>query len=202
MRHLGFGCAAGSRPGQRGDHRRGPRDRPAARTGTGTGAGARTGARTGARARTDTQYPSDPEDTIPSTPSIPNTPSTPSVPPTSAGQEDPVPAGPEADLWPLYADMNPDRSDWYYIYVRDLSIAGVVGGYPDNTYRPQGLVTWARRSSSSFWPAAMRPNPPSQPTGPAATRPLPAGTVSSRRARSTWTRPSPAWLMHRSRPRP
>lgn len=46
------------------------------------------------------------------------------------------------DVWPPYKDMKQDRSDWYYQYVRDMSIAGVVNGYPGYTFNPQGNVTW------------------------------------------------------------
>lgn len=46
------------------------------------------------------------------------------------------------DVWPVYKDMKQDRSDWYYQYVRDLSIAGVVNGYPGYIFKPQGDVTW------------------------------------------------------------
>lgn len=31
---------------------------------------------------------------------------------------------------------------WYYEYVTDLSQKGVVNGYPDGTFRPDGTVTW------------------------------------------------------------
>ena len=46
------------------------------------------------------------------------------------------------DLWPVYEDMRQDRSDWYYQYVRDLSINGVVNGYPGYVFEPRGNVTW------------------------------------------------------------
>lgn len=46
------------------------------------------------------------------------------------------------DTWPPYLDMKQDRSDWYYKYVRDLSIAGVVNGYPGYLFEPNGLTTW------------------------------------------------------------
>jgi len=46
------------------------------------------------------------------------------------------------DTWPPYVDMNQDRLDWYYQYVRDLSIAGIVNGYPGYTFKPLGNVTW------------------------------------------------------------
>lgn len=46
------------------------------------------------------------------------------------------------DLWTPYKDMKQDRSDWFYKYVRDLSIAGVVDGYPGYTFAPKGNVTW------------------------------------------------------------
>ena len=46
------------------------------------------------------------------------------------------------DTWPVYKDMKQDRSDWFYQYVRDLSIAGVVNGYPGYTFAPKGNVTW------------------------------------------------------------
>ena len=46
------------------------------------------------------------------------------------------------DVWPVYKDMKQDRSDWFYQYVRDLSIAGVVNGYPGYTFAPKGNVTW------------------------------------------------------------
>ena len=39
-----------------------------------------------------------------------------------------------------YTDVK--ESDWFYDYVRDLSIAGVVNGYPDATFRPGGTVTY------------------------------------------------------------
>ena len=42
------------------------------------------------------------------------------------------------DLWPVYEDMRQDRSDWYYQYVRDLSINGVVNGYPGYVFEPRG----------------------------------------------------------------
>ena len=32
------------------------------------------------------------------------------------------------DSWVPYRDMKQDRSDWFYQFVRDLSIAGVVNG--------------------------------------------------------------------------
>lgn len=47
-----------------------------------------------------------------------------------------------ADIWVPYIDMKQDRSDWFYEYVRDLSVAGVIGGYTDNTFRQAGNVTW------------------------------------------------------------
>ena len=46
------------------------------------------------------------------------------------------------DTWPVYQDMNPNRTDWYYQYVRDLSVAGVVDGYPGGVFMPNGNVTW------------------------------------------------------------
>lgn len=46
------------------------------------------------------------------------------------------------DLWVPYKDMNQDRLDWYYRYVRDLSVRGVVGGNPDYTFNPKGNTTW------------------------------------------------------------
>ena len=46
------------------------------------------------------------------------------------------------DTWPVYKDMKQDRTDWFYQYVRDLSIAGVVNGYPGYTFAPKGNVTW------------------------------------------------------------
>ena len=46
------------------------------------------------------------------------------------------------DVWPVYKDMKQDRSDWFYQYVRDLSIAGVVNGYPGYIFAPKGNVTW------------------------------------------------------------
>lgn len=46
------------------------------------------------------------------------------------------------DTWPPYLDMKQDRSDWYYQYVRDLSIAGVVNGYEGYIFKPAGNVTW------------------------------------------------------------
>lgn len=46
------------------------------------------------------------------------------------------------DTWPPYLDMKQDRSDWYYKYVRDLSIAGVVNGRPGYLFDPTGLTTW------------------------------------------------------------
>lgn len=47
------------------------------------------------------------------------------------------------DTWPVYVDMKQNRTDWYYGYVRDLSIAGVVNGQPGYKYAPQSNVTWA-----------------------------------------------------------
>lgn len=46
------------------------------------------------------------------------------------------------DLWIPYYDMKQDRSDWFYRYVRDMSIAGVINGKPDYLYDPAGKVTW------------------------------------------------------------
>lgn len=46
------------------------------------------------------------------------------------------------DLWPVYKDMRQDRSDWFYKYVRDLSIAGVVNGVPGYLLQPSENVTW------------------------------------------------------------
>ena len=46
------------------------------------------------------------------------------------------------DTWPVYEDMNANRTDWYYQYVRDLSVAGVVNGYPGGIFKPNGNVTW------------------------------------------------------------
>ena len=46
------------------------------------------------------------------------------------------------DVWTVYKDMKQDRTDWFYQYVRDLSIAGVVNGYPGYTFAPKGNVTW------------------------------------------------------------
>ena len=48
------------------------------------------------------------------------------------------------DTWTPYIDMKKDRSDWYYQYVRDLSIASVVGGYPDGTFGSRNEVTWGQ----------------------------------------------------------
>lgn len=47
-----------------------------------------------------------------------------------------------ADLWTPYTDMKQDRSDWYYQYARDLSIAGVVNGVPGGAFAPAEEVTW------------------------------------------------------------
>ena len=44
------------------------------------------------------------------------------------------------DTWVPYSDMK--QADWFYQYVRDMSIAGVVNGYPDGTFNPNGNVTW------------------------------------------------------------
>lgn len=33
-------------------------------------------------------------------------------------------------------------ADWFYSYVADMTKAGVVSGYPDGSFRPQGNVTW------------------------------------------------------------
>ena len=46
------------------------------------------------------------------------------------------------DIWQPYKDMAQDRSDWYYTYVRDLSIAKVIDGYPGYIFQPKGEVTW------------------------------------------------------------
>lgn len=40
------------------------------------------------------------------------------------------------DTWTPYKDMKQDRSDWYYKYVRDLSIDGVFNGTPDGNLLP------------------------------------------------------------------
>ena len=48
------------------------------------------------------------------------------------------------DIWVPYKDMNQNRTDWYYKYVRDLSIAGVVGGFPDNTFRAKNNLTYGQ----------------------------------------------------------
>ena len=34
------------------------------------------------------------------------------------------------------------KAAWYYQYVLELSDDGVIGGYPDGSYRPSGSVTW------------------------------------------------------------
>lgn len=39
-----------------------------------------------------------------------------------------------------FSDVN--VGDWYYDYVMDLANSGVINGYPDGTFRPQGQVTW------------------------------------------------------------
>ena len=46
------------------------------------------------------------------------------------------------DVWPVYGDMSPNRDNWYYQYVRDLSVAGVMDGYPGYIFMPEGDVTW------------------------------------------------------------
>lgn len=46
------------------------------------------------------------------------------------------------DVWPPYLDMKQDRTDWFYTYVRDLSIAGIVNGYDGYIFKPAGNVTW------------------------------------------------------------
>ena len=46
------------------------------------------------------------------------------------------------DVWPVYTDMSPNRDNWYYQYVRDLSVAGVMDGYPGYVFSPEGNVTW------------------------------------------------------------
>jgi len=46
------------------------------------------------------------------------------------------------DIWPPYNDMKQDRTDWFYSYVRDLSIEGIVNGYDGYVVKPQGNVTW------------------------------------------------------------
>lgn len=46
------------------------------------------------------------------------------------------------DTWPPYNDMKQDRTDWFYSYVRDLSIGGIVNGYEGYVVKPQGNVTW------------------------------------------------------------
>lgn len=48
------------------------------------------------------------------------------------------------DVWTPYLDMKQDRSDWYYLYVRDLSIAGVVNGFPGYVFQPEDDVTWGQ----------------------------------------------------------
>ena len=48
------------------------------------------------------------------------------------------------DSWPVYTDMKADRSDWFYQYVRDLSVAGVVDGFNAGDFRPQGELTWGQ----------------------------------------------------------
>ena len=63
-------------------------------------------------------------------------------PTTYAFADDTVVYTTVVDTWVPYKDMKQDRTDWYYKYVRDLSIAGVVNGYPDGTFNPQGNVKW------------------------------------------------------------
>ena len=46
------------------------------------------------------------------------------------------------DVWPPYLDMKQDRTDWFYTYVRDLSIGGIVNGYDGYIFKPAGNVTW------------------------------------------------------------
>lgn len=46
------------------------------------------------------------------------------------------------DVWPVFDDMKADRTDWFYQYVRDLTVNGVVNGCPGNVYNPNGTVTW------------------------------------------------------------
>ena len=48
------------------------------------------------------------------------------------------------DSWPLYTDMKADRTDWFYQYVRDLSIAGVVDGFNAGDFRPHKDLTWGQ----------------------------------------------------------
>lgn len=48
------------------------------------------------------------------------------------------------DSWPLYKDMKTDRTDWFYQYVRDLSIAGVVDGFNAGDFRPHADLTWGQ----------------------------------------------------------
>lgn len=48
------------------------------------------------------------------------------------------------DSWPLYTDMKADRTDWFYQYVRDLSIAGVVDGFTAGDFRPHKDLTWGQ----------------------------------------------------------
>ncbi len=40
-----------------------------------------------------------------------------------------------------FKDVSP--TDWFFTYVRDLVAAGVINGYPDNTFRPQNSITRA-----------------------------------------------------------
>lgn len=46
------------------------------------------------------------------------------------------------DSWVPYRDMKQDRSDWFYQFVRDLSIAGVVNGTPDGDFLPLKALTY------------------------------------------------------------
>lgn len=48
--------------------------------------------------------------------------------------------------WPLYAPQQPTFTDsvpgdWHYPYIEAAVLRGVVGGYPDGTFRPNNSVT-------------------------------------------------------------
>lgn len=57
----------------------------------------------------------------------------------TAASEESASAGTPGASVVLFTDVS--SGDWFWPYVTELSAAGVVSGYPDGTYRPQGEVT-------------------------------------------------------------
>ncbi|MCX5971432.1 MAG: PQQ-binding-like beta-propeller repeat protein, partial [Coprothermobacterota bacterium] len=70
--------------------------------------------------------------------------------------------GPTSPASPTFPDVPPDH--WAYGYVEGASLQGLVKGYPDGTYRPEGQVSLAEVLTvivrARAWPLQDPPSPP------------------------------------------